>query len=192
MWNFKQGGCMQLDSKLSLNQTNPELIINMVPITLGNIQPIKMHTVVSAHKPAKPTNNPAATKSILVRGKEAEKIKEVVELKETKQHKSEHKLKNHQEELKSTSLEKPSEQLSLEVINKILKRFLEEKYTTRKEFGHEVTAEGIAQILGVTTRDLEKILWKKKVTPQLIAEIRMPLIKLYCATKFDKSSRKIK
>lgn len=66
--------------------------------------------------------------------------------------------------------------LSLEVIRKMLNRFLLEK---------EVRLEDLAQALDIEVRKLKILLLKKKAPMSLIASVNLPLIQLYCETKFD-------
>ena len=69
--------------------------------------------------------------------------------------------------------------LSAEVIKKMLYRFLVE---------NKMTKENLAKALEITITELEKLLFCE-AAPALIAKVNLPLIKLYCETKFDSGQK---
>ena len=66
--------------------------------------------------------------------------------------------------------------LKIEVIKKMLSKFLLEKNMEKEE---------LAKILNITAKELEKLLLHEKVGVGLINKVNLPLIKLYCKTKFN-------
>lgn len=65
--------------------------------------------------------------------------------------------------------------LGMGFIQKMLHRFLSEKQMPREQ---------LAETLEITAKELEQLL-TKKANSELINKIELPLIKLYCATKFE-------
>jgi len=65
--------------------------------------------------------------------------------------------------------------LKLDVICKMIDRFLTEK---------KMSKEDLAQTLDIKILDLERLISQKDIPPTLIPKINLPLIKLYCETKF--------
>jgi len=70
---------------------------------------------------------------------------------------------------------KAEEYLSIETIIKITNKFLDEKNMPRGK---------LAELLGIATDELEAVI-NKKAGSLLISKINLPLIRLYCATKFQ-------
>jgi len=66
--------------------------------------------------------------------------------------------------------------LSIDVVRKMLSRLLFEKKMSHEE---------LAKYLGISREDLVRLLPQKKEAFSLIPKINLPLIKLYCETKFD-------
>lgn len=66
--------------------------------------------------------------------------------------------------------------LKIETIKKMLHRFLDEKKMSEKE---------LCGLLGIDLKELGLIFSNQKL-PALISKINLPLIKLYCKTKFFK------
>ena len=64
--------------------------------------------------------------------------------------------------------------LRVEVIQKMIRRLLFEK---------RMSEEKLAEILGVTVKSIKRIC-SKQVQTTLIAKINLPLVKLYCRTRF--------
>ena len=64
--------------------------------------------------------------------------------------------------------------LSVEVVRKMLEKFLYEK---------RILQERLAQVLEVRAKDLENI-FSQDVNIETVQKINLPLIKLYCETKF--------
>lgn len=64
--------------------------------------------------------------------------------------------------------------LSITAMQKIILRFLIEKKMTKKE---------LATVLGITVRSLDQ-LFSSKVSSSLISKINLPLVNLYCSTKW--------
>ncbi len=64
--------------------------------------------------------------------------------------------------------------LNVETIQKILNKFLIEK---------KMSKEKLAESLEISTNELETFLSNKNIS--LIPKINLPLVKLYCETKFD-------
>lgn len=70
---------------------------------------------------------------------------------------------------------KPHYYLSAEKIKRMLMRFLTET---------QIPKEKLAESLGVTVKKLNWLCFRK-ITPALIRKINLPLIHLYCKTKFN-------
>lgn len=68
--------------------------------------------------------------------------------------------------------------LSTSNIQKIIQQFISEKKATKLT---------LANTLDITTKEVELLLMKKG-SLKLISKINLPLIKLYCSTKFEKNS----
>ncbi len=66
------------------------------------------------------------------------------------------------------------ETLRVTTIRKIIRRFLVEK---------KMPKEKLIETLGITIENLE-LLFSQKIPPELILKINLPLIKLYCETKW--------
>jgi len=66
--------------------------------------------------------------------------------------------------------------LKIEVIKKMLSKFLLEKNMEKGE---------LAKNLNITSKELEKLLLHEKVGVGLINKVNLPLIKLFCKTKFN-------
>lgn len=81
------------------------------------------------------------------------------------------------EEGSSESIEKESggKYLGIETIRKMLKKLLLEKKIERKD---------LAKSLGIQLARLDQILFSKP-TEALIKKVNLPLVKLYCETKFN-------
>lgn len=65
--------------------------------------------------------------------------------------------------------------LSIDTVQKMICRFLTEK---------KMSEAGLAKILGISIKNLKLLLLKEEVFFALIPKINLPLIKLYCKTKF--------
>jgi hypothetical protein len=74
---------------------------------------------------------------------------------------------------------KNSPYLSIEAIQKILYRFLIEKKTPKEE---------LAKALKITAGNLENLFCKQSA--YLIPKVNLPLIRLYCETKFEIKRRR--
>jgi hypothetical protein len=74
----------------------------------------------------------------------------------------------------TTQSEKNNAYLRTEVIQKMLCRFLTEK---------KISKQNLAEALEITVRSLDQ-LCSKEASQALILKINLPLIKLYCKTKF--------
>lgn len=66
--------------------------------------------------------------------------------------------------------------LSIETIRKMINRFLNENEMPKKK---------LARLLKITKEDLEHLLLVTHRAERLIPKINLPLIKLYCVTKFN-------
>ena len=66
--------------------------------------------------------------------------------------------------------------LKIDVIRKIIDRFLVEK---------KMSKESLAAALEIRLIDLERIIFHKEIPSTLIPKVNLPLIKLYCETKFE-------
>ena len=71
---------------------------------------------------------------------------------------------------------KISSYLKKEVIYKIINKFLIEKNIPKKN---------LAAALAISPKTLERFLSQQKVSFSLIAKVNLPLIKLFCKTKFN-------
>ena len=74
----------------------------------------------------------------------------------------------------SIQQEKNNAYLNIETIQKMIWRFLSEK---------QISKEKLAEALGITVKSLKQIC-SKKAPAALMLQINLPLIKLYCKTKF--------
>ena len=83
-------------------------------------------------------------------------------------------LKKHNENSRKNKSER--RYLEIEVIKKMLSKFLLEKNMGKEE---------LAKILNITAKELEKLLLHEKVGEGLINKVNLPLIKLFCKTKFN-------
>jgi hypothetical protein len=68
--------------------------------------------------------------------------------------------------------------LSAKTIQKMIYRLLTEKKISRKK---------LADLLEITVKKLEMLLFGEEVSLELIPKINLPLIKLYCETNFYQS-----
>jgi len=76
-----------------------------------------------------------------------------------------------------TKSKKFDDYLSIELVQKMLSQFFEETQIPKKV---------LAEALGITIEELEN-LCSKNATQALIPKINLPLIHLYCKTKFEKT-----
>ena len=81
--------------------------------------------------------------------------------------------------LKRKHPKKISPYLSIETIQKILHRFLIEK---------KISKEELAKALKITINNLESLFCKQSL--YLIPKVNLPLIRLYCETKFETKKRR--
>ncbi len=79
---------------------------------------------------------------------------------------------------KERNSQDPGACLDIAKIRKILNKFLVEK---------KLSKATLAERLGIATNELTALLYKKNVTP-LIYKVNLPLIKLFCETKFSNSN----
>jgi DNA-directed RNA polymerase specialized sigma subunit len=75
----------------------------------------------------------------------------------------------------TTQEENNDANLSIEQIQKMLHKFLTEKNMTKEE---------LAQKIEISVEELEQLLCNKN-TSLLIPKVNLPLVKLYCRTKWD-------
>jgi hypothetical protein len=68
--------------------------------------------------------------------------------------------------------------LNAEVVQKMLLRFFNET---------QMPKETLAKTLGITRKSLEKLSFHKEPSMELIRKINLPLIHLYCKTRFNGS-----
>ncbi len=66
--------------------------------------------------------------------------------------------------------------LTIGTIRKIIRRFLIEK---------GMIAAQLAEILEIGKKDFERLMFQDDLPPTLIPRVNLPLIRLYCETKFD-------
>jgi len=82
---------------------------------------------------------------------------------------------NKTDELKQRNVKNTNAYLSIVVIRKILEKLLVEK---------KMAKESLIKALGITGEELDKLLFYKSIS-KLVEKINLPLIKLFCETKFD-------
>ncbi len=75
----------------------------------------------------------------------------------------------------SIDLEKGRTFLKIDRVQEMLYKFLSEK---------KMESEKLAEMLQITTEELESLLSQEKVNVELVNKINLPLIKLYCATNW--------
>ena len=77
--------------------------------------------------------------------------------------------------LKRTRTKKRNEYMQKETVRKMIMKILNEK---------KMPEEKLAHMLGITVKSLKQ-LYSKQTSISLISKINLPLIKLYCATRFS-------
>ena len=70
---------------------------------------------------------------------------------------------------------KISAYLNIETIRKMINRFLVE---------NKMSKESLAAALEIRAVDLDQLIFQEELPPRLIPKVNLPLIKLYCETKF--------
>ena len=83
--------------------------------------------------------------------------------------------KNLTDKPKQKRINRTEDYLKMGVIRAMLKKFLDEK---------KMAKENLANALGITEDELDRLLFYKTVL-KIKQKINLPLIKLFCETKFD-------